>query len=499
MRSLVFAVLAGTWSTGRAFVTGGSGGMMRRSRVSNRATWSLIKMSTPNMSAEEPDQDSTPLVDAMEEAASRIRAPFFFPGHKMGRGAPQRFLDVILGGQVEALRHDLPELPELDNLFAPEGPIRDAELLAEKAFGAAKTWMLANGSTAGVLASIMACVQRHQATGGGGGLGAGKSDPGAGRMDPGQPCSVFILPRDAHKSAVHALVLSGAMPCFIEPWRDARTGVGLGLGLGDIQKALKEHGDKVAGVFVVSPTYEGVCMDLDGVAEACHTAGVPLVVDEAHGAHLSFLTDSTTMTTTQEKVQVSVPRCPPSPPARHLPNGAPGALENGADLVVQSAHKTLGSLTQSAFLHLGGVLLCAGSGPQGGSFGGDFDKLPGFPFSMRQAVSAALATVQSSSPSYLLLASLDAARWSLAGGDKSGRTRLREAAAIALDAKARHSSVLAGLEVLDLGGRARAKAKGGDGAGHSVAMDPLRLTVLLPEGLSGFDVDEMLIDGVHRE
>ncbi|CAN0494760.1 unnamed protein product, partial [Ectocarpus sp. 12 AP-2014] len=82
------------------------------------------------------NQDSTPLVDALAEAAGNVRSPLFFPGHKMGSGAPSRLVDLILGGKLDALRHDLPELPELDNLFAPEGPIRDAELLAADAFGA---------------------------------------------------------------------------------------------------------------------------------------------------------------------------------------------------------------------------------------------------------------------------------------------------------------------------------------------------------------------------
>ncbi|CAM9432849.1 unnamed protein product [Ectocarpus sp. 12 AP-2014] len=296
------------------------------------------------------NQDSTPLVDALAKAAGNVRSPLFFPGHKMGSGAPSRLVDLILGGKLDALRHDLPELPELDNLFAPEGPIRDAELLAADAFGAAKTWMLANGSTCGVLASIIACVQWHNSRPGRPPLADAPAGSGGGRK------SVVVLPRDAHKSAVHALVLSGATPCFLPPLRHPESGVGLGVGTAELKAALKEHGDEVAAVFMVSPTYEGACSDVTSAAEACHGAGVPLVVDEAHGAHLAFLGEA---------------QPPPSRPSEEEEEGGEGeeggrdkqgssgssypraALRCGADLVVQSAHKTLGSLTQSAFLHLG--------------------------------------------------------------------------------------------------------------------------------------------------
>ncbi|CAN0514127.1 unnamed protein product, partial [Ectocarpus sp. 12 AP-2014] len=164
-----------------------------------------------------------------------------------------------------------------------QGPIRDAELLAADAFGAAKTWMLANGSTCGVLASIIACVQWHNSRPGRPPLADDPAGSGGGRK------SVVILPRDAHKSAVHALVLSGATPCFLPPLRHPESGVGLGVGTAELKAALKEHRDEVAAVFMVSPTYEGACSDVTSAAEACHGASVPLVVDEAHGAHLAFL------------------------------------------------------------------------------------------------------------------------------------------------------------------------------------------------------------------
>ena len=105
------------------------------------------------------DQDETPLLDALTTAASAVRAPFFFPGHKMGHGAPLRLRRRFAMRQV--LRHDLPELPELDNIFAPEGAILRAQELAAQAFSAEQTWFTTNGSTSGVIAAVVACVQQR--------------------------------------------------------------------------------------------------------------------------------------------------------------------------------------------------------------------------------------------------------------------------------------------------------------------------------------------------
>ena len=134
------------------------------------------------------DQSETPLIDALEAASDSVRAPFFFPGHKMGAGAPRRLRRLLRGG---GLRYDLPELPELDNLFAAEGPIARAQELAAAAFGAGRTWFLVNGSTAGVIAALLACSQLKA------------------QRQPGQR-PVVVLPRNVHKSAIHVLVSSRA-------------------------------------------------------------------------------------------------------------------------------------------------------------------------------------------------------------------------------------------------------------------------------------------------
>eukprot|EP00904_Undaria_pinnatifida_P009756 jgi/Undpi1/5910/HiC_scaffold_2.g01184.m1 len=489
---------------------GGARALPRAVRVRSRRRWQRPQSyrRATMQAAGGLDQDSTPLVDALANAAKNVRSPLFYPAmsvrvrrgmiggsgrpsvniddgraaeceRKFARqrspdrrsGAPSRLVDDILGGKLNAFVHDLPELPELDNLFAPEGPIRDAELLAADAFGATKTWLLANGSTCGVLSSIIACVLWHNSrpplrspTKGG---DDANDVSAAGSTKPRR--SVVILPRDTHKSAVHALVLSGATPCFLPPLRHRESGVSLGVGTAALKSALKEHGDEVAAVFVVSPTYEGACSDVAAASRACHAAGVPLIVDEAHGAHLAFLG-------APEDGQ-SDPQGAKPPPLARCKQYLPAALQCGADLVVQSAHKTLSSLTQSAFLHLGQGVLTAADGT----------------FSAEQAVSDALATVQSSSPSYLLLASLDAARWDLAGAEKDGRRRLKEAVLIAQGVRAEMKN-MEGVNVLELGGEQ-------ERAAGFVGTDPLRLTISFDGGIGGYEADELLIDefGVYAE
>ena len=419
-------------------------------------------------------QAATPLLDSLVTAASSVRAPFFFPGHKMGGGAPRRLRQKLLHGDGRMLRYDLPELPELDNLFAAEGPIAHAQGLAATAFGAGRTWFLVNGSTAGVIAAVLACVQLKR------------------QSEPGGPPPVVILPRNAHQSAIHALVSSGAVPAWVAPDYDEKSGLCLGLRASEVRRALRTHGGarRVAAVLVVSPTYHGVCSDVGALSAACFEAeggGVPLIVDEAHGAHLDFLPPPSHPTASPSALGPPLsqsllsrlswaPWLAPKPRASRFNGGGGGggggggvvrtprgALSGGAPLVVQSTHKTCGALTQSAMLH------------------GSEEGLARWP-ALRPALDAALAQLQSSSPSYLLLASLDAARWQLAAPHGGGRAALSRAVEIARELRARLPAVVEphGLEVLALG------ETGGDGVtdegGHEGdachAVDPLRITLL---------------------
>lgn len=340
--------------------------------------------------------DSAPLLDALQHLKTRQDAPFYMPGHKRGQGIPPR-LKELLGETV--FRLDVPELPQLDNLFAPEGVIREAQELAAATFGAEHTWFLANGSTSGVEAMVLATCR---------------------------PGDKLILPRNVHQSAIAALILSGAMPVFLTPEVDPQLGIAHGVAVEQVAAALETHPDAKA-VLLVSPTYYGVCSDVEAIAHLAHQHNIPLLVDEAHGAHLSFHPD--------------------------LPTGA---LASGADLVVQSTHKVLSSLTQSAMLHGQGALVSP------------------------ERVRAALTLVQSTSPSFLLLASLDAARSQMA---ESGFELMAQTLERATQARDRLSQ-LPHLALLDRPTHPRP---------GFADLDPTRLTVDVRHlGRSGFEVDEQL-------
>jgi arginine decarboxylase len=357
--------------------------------------------------------ETTPLLSAVQLESSKVRVNLFCPGHKQGAAAAPSLRGLV---GARALRHDVPELPALDNLFAADGVIDAAQRLATEAFvgrGALargwSTFFLVNGSTCGVEAAILACVR---------------------------PGRTVLLPRNVHQSAIHALVLSGGVPAWIDPVYDAERDLLHGVAAEAVAATLDANTGEVDAVLVVSPTYHGVCSDVAAIAALAHAAGVPLLVDEAHGAHLAF----------------------------HPALPAPAAA-CGADVVVQSTHKTLGAMTQSAMMHV----RCSGLVQQ-------------------SRVAASLQLVQSTSPSYLLLSSLDAAR---DGMSRNGRGLLDAAIGLAGDA-ARRIAALEGFSVLQRS----------DGEGRSFfALDPTRVTILLPRNVSGYDLDEHLIDrfGVYAE
>lgn len=346
------------------------------------------------------DEKPPPLVSALKTLAEQNAASFHFPGHNRGRAAPSSLTRLI---GVKPFLHDLPELPELDNLFSPEGPILDAQQEAAKLFGALETWFLVGGTTCGIQAAIMATCS---------------------------PGDVLILPRNSHLSAVSAMVLSGAVPKYIIPEYDVEWDIAAGVIPSQVEMAIQElkmEGRKPAAVFVTSPTYHGICSNLREISQLCHSHGVPLIVDEAHGAHLGFH-----------------PQMPDS------------ALQQGTDLAVQSTHKVLCSLTQSSMLHMSGNLVD------------------------REKICQCLQMLQSTSPSYLLLSSLDAARHQLS---ENPEAIFDEALQMALDAKNTIRG-LPGISVLDSLSFPKFPA-----------VDPLRLTIGFGWlGLSGYEADEILYE-----
>ena len=341
-------------------------------------------------------QAKTPLVDTLEKLAQKPHAAFYAPGHKGGQGIAQPLANLLGKG---VFRADLPELPELDNLFAPEGVIEEAQDLAAAAFGAKKTWFLVNGSTCGIIAAILAT------------CGAGDK---------------IILPRNIHQSAIAGLVLSGAIPVFINPEYDRAFDLVYSITPEALKIALKQHPDAKA-VMVVYPTYHGICGDLGAIAQLTQQYNIPLLVDEAHGAHFTFHPD--------------------------LP---PAALSCGADLTVQSIHKVLGAMTQASMLHIQGSRI-------------DADK-----------INKALQLIQTTSPSYILLASLDAARQQVA---LQGKQLLSQTLQLADEARSRISQI-SGLCVLE---PIEQPLPG------FMNLDRTRLTVNVTQlGFSGFEADEIL-------
>ncbi|MBZ8181243.1 aminotransferase class I/II-fold pyridoxal phosphate-dependent enzyme [Oscillatoria salina] len=344
----------------------------------------------------EAKQSKTPILAKLRELANKPHAAFYAPGHKRGQGISQPLAELVGKAVFQA---DLPELPELDNLFAPEGVIAEAQALAAEAFGASQTWFLVNGSTCGVMAAILAT------------CGAGDK---------------IILPRNIHQSAIAALILSGAVPIFINPEYDPTTDLALSIAPEALEAILNEHPETKA-VMMVYPTYHGICGDVRAIATLCHQYHIPLLVDEAHGAHFAFH-----------------PELPIS------------ALAAGADLAVQSTHKILGAMTQASMLHLKSNLIDA------------------------QKISKALQLLQSTSPNYLLLASLDAARQQMA---LFGQELMSKTLSLADDAR-KHLKQLENLAIVEPIKQAKLGFE---------TLDKTRLTVLVTQlGLTGFETDEIL-------
>ncbi|MDQ8706141.1 amino acid decarboxylase [Streptomyces sp. LHD-70] len=304
----------------------------------NTRSTALSRRSEPTVASPAtapPVRDSSaPYADALRVHAGRGWLRLNVPGHAADgpRFGP---LSQLLGPAALAL--DFP--PLLDGLdLGPTAPLARAERLAAEAWGARRTWFLTNGASQGnQVASLVA--------------------PALG--------DTLVVQRSVHSSVIDGLVLSGLDTAFVQPSVDAGQGIAHGVDAAGLAEALARC-PRPAAAYVVSPSYFGAVADVRALADVAHAAGVPLIVDEAWGAHFGFH------------------------PA--LPENA---LSQGADLVTSSTHKLGGSLTQSAMLHLG-------HGP--------------FADRLEPLVDRAFRLVQSTSASALLLASLDLARAQLAGG-----------------------------------------------------------------------------------
>jgi lysine decarboxylase len=289
---------------------------------------------------------TAPYLEAIVSYGSRGSVRFHVPGHKGGPGADPG-LRSAMGERALAL--DICQDIEGIDVGPSPTPYERAEQLAATAYGAAQTWFLTNGATQGNHALCLALAK---------------------------PDQHVLVQRNSHASVVDGLVLSGGRASFVSPEYDPELGMAHGVTPQALEGALKRHPD-IRSAFIVSPTYYGMAADIAGCVEAAHAAGVALVVDCAWGSHFGFHPD-----------------LPESP------------LRLGADAVLASTHKIVGSLTQSAMLHLGHDALI------------DADE-----------VARCVRLVRSTSPNSLLLASLDSARRQLAAHGEALLDRTIAAAA----------------------------------------------------------------------
>ena len=279
------------------------------------------------------------LLERLTEYAGSDAYPFHMPGHKR-REIP----DGIPGGFPDPYGIDITEIDGFDNLHHAEGILKDAMDEAAAIYGADRSWYLVNGSTCGILSAVFATTEN-----------GGK----------------ILTARNCHKAVYHAICLNRLEAEYLYPEEITEFGINGGIRAEDVRKALEKDAMRCAGnsgnvrgkitkiqvVLITSPTYEGVVSDIRAIADAAHEYGIPLIVDEAHGAHLEY--------------------------ADHCHSFPKSALEYGADIVIQSLHKTLPCFTQTAILHVKGKLV-------------DQDR-----------VSRYLSMFQTSSPSYLFMAGME--------------------------------------------------------------------------------------------
>ncbi|MCH5194037.1 MAG: aminotransferase class I/II-fold pyridoxal phosphate-dependent enzyme [Oscillospiraceae bacterium] len=296
------------------------------------------------------DQHKAPVYEALLKYRDARIVPFDVPGHKHGKG--NRELTEFLG--KSCLSVDVNSMKPLDNLCHPTSVIKESEELAAEAFGAAYCFFMVGGTTSAVQSMILSVCK------------AGDK---------------IIMPRNVHRSAINSLVLSGAIPVYVNPGVNERLGIPLGMSASDVEKAILENPDARA-VFVNNPTYYGVCSDLKKITDIAHKHGMAVLVDEAHGTHFYF------------------------------GDGLPiSAMAAGADMAAVSMHKSGGSLTQSSFLLIGGSAA-------------DFGVTEG-------RVRAVINLTQTTSGSYLLLTSLDISRRNLALNGKEIVKKVLETASYA--------------------------------------------------------------------
>lgn len=257
------------------------------------------------------------LYDKLKEYSKSGCYGFHMPGHKRNGG--------LIGAELP-YSLDITEIDGFDDLHHSHGILKEAQERAAQVYGADETHFLVNGSTSGILSAVLGCTQ---------------------------PGDTILMARNCHKSVYNAVCLNGLSPVYIYPEILPGTEINGAVSAAQAEALLDQHPD-VRAMVITSPTYDGVVSDVRALAGLAHSRGIPLILDEAHGAHFGF-----------------------------HPYFPQNGNELGADIVIHSLHKTLPSLTQTALLHMNGDI------------------------ADRRSVRKYLHMLQSSSPSYILMASID--------------------------------------------------------------------------------------------
>jgi arginine decarboxylase len=347
------------------------------------------------------NQSETPLFDALLEYVDRDTVPFHVPGHKKGVGMEEDFKKFI--GE-NPFKIDVTVFKLVDSLHHPTGPIKKAQELAADAYGADASFFSIHGTSGAIQAMIMSVVS------------AGDT---------------IIVPRNVHKSITAGIILSGAVPVYMQPELDRKIGVANGVTPETVKETLEKHPEAKA-VLIINPTYYGVATDIKKIVDIVHSFDIPLIVDEAHGPHLTF----------NDKLPTS-------------------AIEAGADICSQSTHKIIGALTQCSLLHVNSKRV-------------DLHR-----------VQQVLNLLQTTSPSYILMASLDCSRKQIA---LYGKELLDSTIELSDYARNEINKIPGfycfGKEIL--------------GRPGVFALDPTKITITCRDlGITGYDLDMILSNKYH--
>ena len=347
------------------------------------------------------DQNETPLFDVLMEYVDRDTVPFHVPGHKKGVGVDEEFKKFIGDNPFKI---DVTVFKLVDSLHHPTGAIKKAQELAADAYGSDAAFFSIHGTSGAIQAMIMSVVSDGDK---------------------------IIIPRNVHKSVTGGIILSGAIPVYMQPCLDKEVGIAHGVTPETVEATLKENPDAKA-VLIINPTYYGVATDIKKISEIVHSYNIPLIVDEAHGPHLGF----------NDRLPIS-------------------GIQAGADICAQSTHKIIGALTQCSLLQVKAGLV-------------DIPR-----------VHQLLSMMQTTSPSYILMASLDCARRQIA---LHGKELLDYAIDLANYARDEINKIPGfysfGKDIL--------------GEPGVFAIDPTKITITCRAlGMTGYDLDMILSDKYH--